>query len=384
MKKIPDAEADHRVVERRQVLASSSAWRWPRWPGRRRRSRSRGTERQEPAVRLAAGAVQRALAGTGTRHRLGHEDHLSRNGARVRVLESADGEPGRPHADARAAAEATPAVCATSPPRSGSRGRRLAGLAVRRPGHAPLRPGRGPVRRRAARRRPTRATRRVGWYSSWIQAAFLVGWALGGGFFGRVGDLHRPQPRALPDDPHLRAVHRPVLLRADVVAPADLPVPGRPRDRRRVGGRGLAAVGDLAAALAALDRGRAPDRRQHRRPARLARDVPAGGPIPQRWSSWSASCRPCSSSGSAARSPRPRNGTRPAAEAGTREPRHRRPVPRRRPPHDRPDDPGLLRLPDGPLGVHVLVLSNTCGTCPSFRRGRAPIASGWSAARSSS
>jgi MFS family permease len=26
-------------------------------------------------------------------------------------------------------------------------------------------------------------------YSSWIQAAFLVGWALGGGFFGRLGDL---------------------------------------------------------------------------------------------------------------------------------------------------------------------------------------------------
>ena len=28
-------------------------------------------------------------------------------------------------------------------------------------------------------------TRRVGYYSSWIQAAFLIGWALGGGFFGR-------------------------------------------------------------------------------------------------------------------------------------------------------------------------------------------------------
>lgn len=28
----------------------------------------------------------------------------------------------------------------------------------------------------------------VGQYSSWIQAAFLFGWALGGGFFGRVGD----------------------------------------------------------------------------------------------------------------------------------------------------------------------------------------------------
>jgi MFS family permease len=28
----------------------------------------------------------------------------------------------------------------------------------------------------------------VGTYSSWIQAAFLIGWALGGGFFGRVAD----------------------------------------------------------------------------------------------------------------------------------------------------------------------------------------------------
>jgi MFS family permease len=28
----------------------------------------------------------------------------------------------------------------------------------------------------------------VGWYSSVIQAAFLMGWALGGGFFGRLGD----------------------------------------------------------------------------------------------------------------------------------------------------------------------------------------------------
>src|SRR5208337_4961958 len=28
----------------------------------------------------------------------------------------------------------------------------------------------------------------VGRYSSWIQAAFLVGWAIGGGFFGRIGD----------------------------------------------------------------------------------------------------------------------------------------------------------------------------------------------------
>jgi MFS family permease len=29
---------------------------------------------------------------------------------------------------------------------------------------------------------------RVSYYGSWIQAAFLIGWALGGGFFGRVAD----------------------------------------------------------------------------------------------------------------------------------------------------------------------------------------------------
>src|SRR5216117_2863666 len=29
---------------------------------------------------------------------------------------------------------------------------------------------------------------RVGYYSSWIQASFLIGWALGGGFFGRIAD----------------------------------------------------------------------------------------------------------------------------------------------------------------------------------------------------
>src|SRR5689334_1834497 len=28
----------------------------------------------------------------------------------------------------------------------------------------------------------------VGFYSSWVQAAFLIGWALGGGLFGRIAD----------------------------------------------------------------------------------------------------------------------------------------------------------------------------------------------------
>jgi MFS family permease len=35
---------------------------------------------------------------------------------------------------------------------------------------------------------PTTTDPRVGQYSSWVQGAFLLGWALGGGFFGRVGD----------------------------------------------------------------------------------------------------------------------------------------------------------------------------------------------------
>src|SRR5512136_1499601 len=35
---------------------------------------------------------------------------------------------------------------------------------------------------------PSTADPRVGQFSSWIQGAFLLGWALGGGFFGRVGD----------------------------------------------------------------------------------------------------------------------------------------------------------------------------------------------------
>src|SRR4051812_42780930 len=34
----------------------------------------------------------------------------------------------------------------------------------------------------------TRTADAVGYYSSWIQAAFLIGWALGGGFFGVIGD----------------------------------------------------------------------------------------------------------------------------------------------------------------------------------------------------
>ena len=102
----------------------------------------------------------------------------------------------------------------------------------------------------------------VGFYSSLIQAAFLVGWALGGGFFGRTGRPAGPRPGLDADDPHLRLVHRPGISRPDLVAVVDLPLPGRTGHRRRMGGgRGL-ALRDLAQDVAALDRRRAANRRQ--------------------------------------------------------------------------------------------------------------------------
>ena len=126
--------------------------------------------------------------------------------------------------------------------------------------------------------------------SSWIQAAFLIGWALGGGFFGRAGRPAGPQPGAVPDDSDLRPVHGPVGLRADLVATADFPFSGRPGHRRRMGGRVVTPVRDLAQSLASLDRRRAADGRQHRRPDRVPGRVPAGGLRPSGMSSSSESC----------------------------------------------------------------------------------------------
>ena len=84
--------------------------------------------------------------------------------------------------------------------------------------------------------------RRVGYYSSLIQAAFLVGWALGGGFFGRIAD-RMGRSRALDaDDPRLRPVHRPFLFRPDLVAALRLPLSGRLGHRGRMGRRGVAPV----------------------------------------------------------------------------------------------------------------------------------------------
>ncbi len=64
--------------------------------------------------------------------------------------------------------------------------RRVAGLVVRRLGHAPLYAGALPFV--AELLAADVKDPQVGTYGSVIQASFLVGWALGGGFFGRIGD----------------------------------------------------------------------------------------------------------------------------------------------------------------------------------------------------
>src|SRR5689334_6374362 len=66
--------------------------------------------------------------------------------------------------------------------------RSLDGLDVRRPGHASLYAGGGAFRY-AIGACGFVSDASVKQYSAYIQASFLIGWALGGGFFGRVGDL---------------------------------------------------------------------------------------------------------------------------------------------------------------------------------------------------
>jgi hypothetical protein len=54
--------------------------------------------------------------------------------------------------------------------------------------------------------------------SAYIQAAFLLGWALGGSFFRPARGHPWPQPRPLADHPHVRDLHGAVRLRAELVA----------------------------------------------------------------------------------------------------------------------------------------------------------------------
>ena len=172
-----------------------------------------------------------------------------------------------------------------------------------------------------------------------------------GGVPGRLGARRRllrphrrsarPQPRADADDPHLRALHRAVVLRADVVAAADLPFPRRARHRRRMGGGRVAAVArpgrGVAAWMAAV----------------LQTGVNIGVLLACSRSicwprcrrarcSWSACCRRCWCSGFAATCRSRRSGMR-AQQRRRRAAGHRRSVPRRRAADHRHDDRGCAR-----------------------------------------
>ena len=88
--------------------------------------------------------------------------------------------------------------------------------------------------------------------SSLIQGAFLVGWAVGGGFFRADRRSARPQPRADSDDPDLRRFSpgSPTLRRRG--GSSDFPFPRRARHRRGMGGRRIPPRRDVAKTLAPL------------------------------------------------------------------------------------------------------------------------------------
>ena len=108
----------------------------------------------------------------------------------------------------------------------------------------------------------------VGYYSSLIQAAFLVGWAVGGGLFGWLGDrVGRSRTLALTILTYAIFTGGSFFAVA-VVATARFSLPCRAGNRRRVGRRRGTAERNLAAPLAAVDRRRAADGRQRRRDRR--------------------------------------------------------------------------------------------------------------------
>src|SRR6185295_3558282 len=190
---IPDEEdagpeADHRVVEVRQVPRHRQLGDGDVGPVDVRDHVRDEAERDQAPVGLAARAVERALAGTGSRHCLGHGDHLSRIGAHVRELESTpmaslpvpSPTPEPPPAEARTLRDLTSAQ-----KKSGIAawlGWLFDGLDM----HLYTLVAAPFVMELLGAASPADAAVRE--KSSWIQAAFLTGWALGGGLFGRLGD----------------------------------------------------------------------------------------------------------------------------------------------------------------------------------------------------
>ena len=205
----------------------------------------------------------------------------------------------------------------------------------------------------------------VGWYSSWIQAAFLVGWALGGGFFGRIGDLIG-RSRALCLTILTYALFTGLAYFAQtwwqLLIVRFLAALG-------IGGEWAVGASLLSETwprrwrpwiAAVLQSGC-----QHRRLAGVVRDFSCWRAEARAWSSWSACCRPCSSSGSAARFPRPRNGARPRTTRRTAAPGIADLFRGEVLADGRARHPGLLGEPDRRTGRSSSGTSNICGTCPT-------------------
>ncbi len=142
-------------------------------------------------------------------------------------------------------------------------GRRgVARLAVRRPRHASLHRHRGAVRGRAAANLERRSERRVARFAHSSGLHDRLG--PGRGAVRTVGRSPRSLAGASAHDSHLRDLHRARLFRHSLVAPADISISRRARHRRRMGRRRLAALGNMAATLAAVDRGGVADSREYR------------------------------------------------------------------------------------------------------------------------
>jgi hypothetical protein len=103
---------------------------------------------------------------------------------------------------------------------------------------------------------------RVGRYGSIIQGGFMLGWALGGGFFGRIGDrLGRARALSLTVLTYAAFTGLSFFAQAwwHLLIFRFLAALG-------FGGGRIVALGNLAAPVAALDRRHAPDGRQRRHP----------------------------------------------------------------------------------------------------------------------
>ena len=143
--------------------------------------------------------------------------------------------------------------------------RRVAGLAVRHDGPAALQPGPKPAVRsllHVAARRYRAWMPNVDWYGGIATTIFMIGWALGGIFFGILGDRIGRAKTMMLTVLVLLGLHGPERAFGGRLGLRLLSVPDRPgrrrpvRRRRRAGGRGHVGPGPAVRARAGSRRSR--------------------------------------------------------------------------------------------------------------------------------